>query len=160
MASGLRLGGLGSGLDTEAIVSQLMAIERQPRGRLERQQAAVQARQDALRDIATKLKSLKSAAQALASAGTWAPTQSVTSSDSARVGARAAGSIAPGTYDVAVQQLATTASKTFSTQLRSNASTLTFTVTATGTPYSVTIPPNSTVDDIVRVINSDANSPV
>ena len=160
MASGLRLGGLSSGLDTEAIVSQLMAIERQPRGRLERRQAAVQARQDALRDISTKLKSLKSAAQALASAGTWAPTQTVASSDSARVGARAAGSIAPGTYDVTVQQLATNASRTFNTQLRSNPSTLTVTVTTTGTQYNITIPPNSTVDDIVRVINSDTNAPV
>ena len=87
--------GLGSGLDTNAIVSQLMEIERQPRARLERRQAAVQARQDALRDIATKLKTLKSAAQALASAGTWAPTQTVASSDSTRVGARSSGSITP-----------------------------------------------------------------
>src|SRR5215208_6807925 len=105
--AGISLGGLGSGLDTDAIVSQLMAIERQPRARLERKQAAAQARQDALRDIATKLKTLKTAAQALASAGSWAPTQDVASTDSARVGARAAGSIAPGTYDVSVQQLAT-----------------------------------------------------
>src|SRR3712207_3760591 len=107
MSSGIRLGGLSSGLDTESIVSQLMAIERQPRSRLERRQAAVQARQDALRDISTKLKTLKSAAQALASAGSWAPTQSVTSSDAARVGARATGSITPGTYNVEVTQLAT-----------------------------------------------------
>src|ERR671916_509347 len=92
MSSGLRLGGLSSGLDTEAIVSQLMAIERQPRARLERKQAAVQARQDALRDISTKLKALKSAAQGIASAGTWAPTQTITSSDPTRVGARVAGS--------------------------------------------------------------------
>src|SRR3712207_7414049 len=112
MASGLRLGGLSSGLDTEAIVGQLMALERQPRARLERKQAAVQARQDALRDISTKLKTLKSAAQALASAGTWAPTQTVTSTDPAKVGARATGSITPGTYAVEVQQLATNASRT------------------------------------------------
>src|SRR3712207_1127152 len=107
MASGIRLGGLSSGLDTEAIVSQLMAIERQPRSRLERKQAAVQARQDALRDISTKLKTLKSAAQALSSSGTWAPTQSITTSDAARVGARATGSINPGTYSVEVTQVAT-----------------------------------------------------
>src|SRR3712207_4533251 len=124
MSSGLRLGGLSSGLDTEAIVSQLMAIERQPRNRLERRQAAVQARQDALRDISTKLKTLKSAAQALSSAGSWAPTQSITTSDAARVGARMVGSATPGTYDVEVQQVATTASRTFSTQVRPNPTTL------------------------------------
>ncbi|HEV2813322.1 MAG TPA: flagellar filament capping protein FliD [Solirubrobacteraceae bacterium] len=160
MASGIRLGGLSSGLDTDAIVSQLMAIERQPRARLERKQAAVQARQDALRDIATKLRSLKSAAQGLGSAGAWAPTQTVTSTDSARVGARAVGSIAAGTYDVEVSQVATAASRTLNTQLRSNPATFKFTTISTGTQYSITIPPNSTVDDIVRVINADTNAPV
>jgi flagellar hook-associated protein 2 len=160
MASGLRLGGLSSGLDTEAIVSQLMAIERQPRARLERKQAAAQARQDALRDIATKLKTLKSAAQGLASAGTWAPTQTITSSDSTKVGARAVGTVAPGTYSVEVQQLATTASRTYNTQLRSNPATVKVTVTATGAQHSIAIPPNSTVDDIVRIVNGDANLPI
>ena len=160
MASGIRLGGLSSGLDTEAIVSQLMAIERQPRNRLERRQAAVQARQDALRDISTKLKTLKSAAQALASAGSWAPTQSITTSDAARVGARMVGSATPGSYDVEVTRVATAASRTYSTQLRSNPATMTFTTTSTGQQYSITIPPNSTVDDIVRVINGDPNAPV
>jgi flagellar hook-associated protein 2 len=160
MTTGLRLSGLSSGLDTEAIVTQLMAIERQPRGRLERKQAAVQARQDALRDISTKLKSLKSAAQALSSAGTWAPTQTISSADAARVGARMVGSASPGVYDVEVTQVATAASRTFSTQVRPNPTTMTFTTTSTGTQYSVSIPPNSTVDDIVRVINSDASAPV
>lgn len=160
MSSGLRLGGLSSGLDTEAIVSQLMAIERQPRSRIERRQAAVQARQDALRDISTKLKALKTAAQNLASAGSWAPTQSVTSADSARVGARGVGSITPGTYDVTVTQLATTATQTWNTRLRPNPSQLTFTVTSSGTQYNVNIPPDSTTDDIVQVINSDPSAPV
>src|SRR5918998_5623466 len=140
MASGLRLGGLSSGLDTESIVSQLMAIERQPRARLERKQAAVQARQDALRDISTKLRSLKTAAQNLASAGTWAPTQTITSSDSARVGARVVGSVAAGTYNVEVQKVATAASRTLTTQVRPNPSTLSYTMTSTGTQYTVSIP--------------------
>ena len=160
MASGLRLGGLSSGLDTEAIVSQLMALERQPRHRLERRQAAVQARQDALRDIATKLKTLKSAAQSLASAGTWAPTQTVTSTDAARVGARSVGSIAPGTYDVEVQQLATYASRTLTTTVRPNPSTVEYTMTSTGTTYTYNVPANATVDQIVSLINGDANAPV
>ncbi|MDQ3742679.1 MAG: flagellar filament capping protein FliD [Actinomycetota bacterium] len=160
MSSGLRLGGLSSGLDTETIVSQLMAIERQPRARLERKQAAVQARQDALRDIQTKLRTLKSAAQAIASAGTWTPTQNITSSDSARVGARVVGSVTPGTYNVEVQQLATYASRTLNTQVRANPATFKITTISTGAQYSIAIPANATVDDIVRVINADTASPV
>ncbi len=160
MSSGLRLGGLSSGLDTESVVSQLMALERQPRARLERKQAAVQARQDALRDISTKLKSLKSAAQAIASAGSWTPTQTITSSDSARVGARMVGSATAGTYNVEVQQLATTATRTFNTQTRPNPATIKFTVSSTGTQYTVDIPANSNVDQIVAKINADTALPV
>jgi flagellar hook-associated protein 2 len=152
--------GLGSGLDTNAIVSQLMEIERQPRARIERRQAATQARQDALRDIATKLKTLRSAAQALSSMGTWAPTQTVESTDSTRVGARAGGSITPGTYDVSVQQLATTASHTFNTQTRPNPSTITVTTTATNAQYTINVAANSTVDDIVNKVNGDSASPI
>jgi len=160
MTTGLRLGGLSSGLDTEAIVSALMAVERRPRGRIERQQAAVQARQDALRDISTKLKALKTAASNLTAASSWAPTQSVTSADAARVGARGIGSITPGTYDVEVQQLATAASQTWNTRLRPNPSQLIFTVVSSGSQYTVDLAPNATTDDIVARINSDANAPV
>ena len=160
MASGIRLGGLSSGLDTEAIVAQLMSLERQPRNRLERKQAAVQARQDALRDISTKLKTLKSAAQALSSSGSWAPTQTVTSSDAARVGARGVGSINTGTYNVEVQQLATYASRTLTTTVRPNPSTIEYTMTSTGTKFTYNVPANATVDDIVRIINADTAAPI
>jgi flagellar hook-associated protein 2 len=160
MASGIRLGGLSSGLDTEAIVSQLMAIERQPRARLERKQGAVQARQDALRDISTKLKALKAAAQNIASSGAWTPTQSVASEDAARIGARATSSIVAGTYDVEVTQLARAATRTYNTEQRPNQSTLTFTSTVSGTQYQVSIAPNSDVDEIVQQINSDSSLPV
>jgi flagellar hook-associated protein 2 len=160
MPSGIRLGGLASGMDTETIVTQLMAIERQPRGRLERKQAAAQARQDALRDISTKLKTLKTAAQSLAAAGTWTRTQSLTSTDPTRVGARVAGSVVPGTYDIEVTQLAADASRTLNLQPRPNPSSLDSTPAATGTPYSVAIPPNSSVDAIVALVNGDAAAPV
>ena len=158
--AGLQLGGLASGLDTNLIISQLMAIERRPRARLERQQAAVQARQDALRDINAKLKSLKLAASGLTSAAAWTPQQTLTSTDSARVAFAATGAVAAGTYDVAVQQLATTASQTWSTQQRNNPSQLTFTHTGSGTQYVIDIAPNSTVDQIVSAINADASVPV
>jgi flagellar hook-associated protein 2 len=70
------------------------------------------------------------------------------------------GSASPGTYDVEVTTIATTATRTFNTQVRPNPTTMTFTTTSTGAQYSVSIPPNSTVDDIVRVINADTSAPV
>ena len=45
--AGLQLSGLASGLDTQAIIDQLMAVERQPRTRIEMRQATEQARRSA-----------------------------------------------------------------------------------------------------------------
>jgi flagellar hook-associated protein 2 len=72
--TGIRLTGLVSGLDTDSIVTQLMALDRQPRSRLEYQQTAVQARQTNLRDVVSKLSTLKLAAADLRSAGVWTDT--------------------------------------------------------------------------------------
>src|SRR4051812_36895122 len=100
--AGLQLSGLASGLDTNAIIDQLMSIERQPRTRMDRDQAAITARQSALKDVITRLKALKTASSDLQSTLTWAPTQKVTSTDSARVNASLKGGIdvTPGTYDI------------------------------------------------------------
>ena len=60
--AGIQIGGIASGMDTESIITQLMSIESAPRTRTARQQVTVQARQDALRQIDTKLTNLKLAA--------------------------------------------------------------------------------------------------
>jgi flagellar hook-associated protein 2 len=69
--TGIQLSGLASGMDADAIISQLMSIESQPRTRVARQQVAIQARQDALRSVDTKLSALKLAADDLRSAALW-----------------------------------------------------------------------------------------
>ena len=71
------LSGLASGVDTSSIVDKLIAIERQQNARLGLRKSAAQARQTGLKDIATKLNALKTAAQDLASASTWVATQTV-----------------------------------------------------------------------------------
>src|SRR3954447_24205203 len=107
--SPLSLSGLASGLDTESIITQLMSVERQPRTRMALQDTQAQARQTQLRDLATRLNAVRDAAPALGSVATWAPTQSLTFSDAARVGVRALGSAAPGTHLVEVSALAVSA---------------------------------------------------
>ena len=61
----MSLSGLASGLDTSTIVDQLMAIERQPETRVKMKQATENARQQALRDVQTKLQALQTSADAL-----------------------------------------------------------------------------------------------
>ena len=68
--AGIQLSGLASGLDTASIIDSLMAVERQPRTRIEMRQASEQARRDGLKQVPTQLKSLQDAATALRSAGT------------------------------------------------------------------------------------------
>lgn len=111
--AGIQLSGLASGMDTDAVISQLMRFERIPRGRMELKQAAIQARSDGLGEIAAKLKSLATAATALRSAATWGDVQIVTSSDTARLGARATAGAAPGGHQVTVTSLASAEQRTF-----------------------------------------------
>ena len=59
--SSLSISGLASGLDTDAIVQKMMAVERRPQASLKLQQSQSQVRRDALRDISTRLVNLQSA---------------------------------------------------------------------------------------------------
>ena len=156
---GLQMSGLASGMDTNAIIAQLMTMERRPRARIELKQSAVQARQDALRDITAKLKALKFAAADLKGAGLWTPQQAATSSDPAKVGARLTGGSAPASsFDVRVTRLATHEAQRWTTRTDTAAQDLS--ITQGGTTYTVSIAPNSTTDQIVSAINADSSLPV
>ena len=102
----LSLGGLASGLDTAAIIDQLMQIERQPRVRMALAESVEHARQDNLRAIGTQLRSLLGAAKDLSSPGVWADTQTVDVSDGIKLAARRTGATAIGGHVVNVTALA------------------------------------------------------
>src|SRR5689334_9987315 len=104
--AGLQLSGLASGLDTQSIIDQLMAVERQPRTRIEMRQATEQARRDGLNQVQTQLKTLSDAASALRSIGTWADTQTATSNDTSKLDVTRTGGAGPGGYDVTITRLA------------------------------------------------------
>ena len=100
------VGGLASGLDTNTIVDQLMSIERQPQVRIAQQKTIETARQQALRDINTRLVNLDSAIAGLRDVGTWGDVQSIDSSDATRVSAVRTGGAAAGGYSIGVTRLA------------------------------------------------------
>jgi flagellar hook-associated protein 2 len=104
--AGLTLGGLSSGMDTQAVIDQLMQIERQPETRLKLRQSAIEARQTALQDVASRLRNLEGAVKDLGSVGTWASTQSLDVSDSTKLTATRVGAAAPGGHEIVVQNLA------------------------------------------------------
>lgn len=160
MSSPLAVSGLASGLDTESIISSLMAIERQPRTLMTYKQAASQAQEDDLNALKTKLTALSLAKSALSSVTLWTPTQTVDTTDATKVTARRTGGAGPGGYQLDVANLASAEQRTFTLGDTSAASTLTLTASGQATGVSVPIAAGATVDDVVSAINANSSAPV
>lgn len=158
--AGIQLSGLVSGLDTQSIISQLMAVENVPRTRITLQQAAAQKRQSLLQDLNTKVTALKNAADDLKSVGTWLDTQTASSTDDSKVSISRTGGAPPGGYDVTITQLAAAERQTYAYQPPAADGPLTI-YGADGTTVRTTVDlkAGATVDDAVAAINSnhDAN---
>lgn len=146
------MSGLASGLDTAKIISDLMAVERKPRVRIELDQVAAQARKDALTDIQGKLKSLKLASTDLKSVLLWNEKQQVTSSEPNRISAKVTGEVDPRTFDVTVQRLAVTGERRF--EWTAGSGPLSVTPSSTGVTTSIDISTATTVDEAVSLINA------
>src|SRR3954467_12723247 len=104
--AGLQLSGLTSGLDTDSVIQQLMAVDRAPETRLQRKESAASARQSTLNDVATRLRNLLSAAKDLGSVDTWTESQTLDVSDSTKLNATRLSGAATGGHDINVQTLA------------------------------------------------------
>ncbi|MFZ3043273.1 MAG: flagellar filament capping protein FliD [Thiobacillus sp.] len=97
--------GIGSGLDVNSIVSQLMAAERQPLAALTRQEAVYTQKLSAFGQLRGALASFQNALQDLGS-GSKFQALSATSSDTKVFTAGASGKAIPASYQIEVQQLA------------------------------------------------------
>ena len=104
----LRIGGLGSGMDTQMMLEQLMRAERMPLDRLKQQRQVLQWKQEDYRTINRKLESFERTAFNMRLSSTY-NVRSVNSSNTNAVTATASGSAASGTYTVNVDRLATKA---------------------------------------------------
>ena len=107
MSSMFSIGGLSSGLDTEAIVSQLMAIERIPITQTQSKQASLRRVDSAWSEIVSKLSAVRSALDNLDKPGDYGRHTSVTSSSDA-VAVTRSGAPAAGGLSFTVSQLAST----------------------------------------------------
>lgn len=145
--AGIALSGLASGMDTNTLVSQILAAESTGRTRLANQQTQEETRVSTLQSIQTKLSSLKSASQALRSVTNWIPTQTVETSDAATLAATRTGGAGAGSYVIDIKSLASSSQKTFTFSSPAADGTLTFGST------SVNIAAGASVDDAVSAIN-------
>lgn len=107
LMAGLQLSGLASGFDWKSLVDQLMTVERAPISRLEREQVTNSSRTKALSDLGLKITALQTSAAALKDETIFnGRLAKSTTADSTWSVSSAAGS-APGSYRIAVSQLAT-----------------------------------------------------
>ena len=105
--------GVGSGLDVNSIVSQLVAIEKQPLQPLQTKATALQKQLSLYGTIKSQVSALQDAATALASATSWAA-QAATSSNTAAVTVAANSTASSTAFGLDVTRLAqaqTTASR-------------------------------------------------
>src|SRR5580765_813530 len=160
--------GIGSGLDVNSIVTQLMAIEQRPLTTLQTKATAIQTTVSEYGKVKSALSTLNDASVKLASATTWA--QTIGSSSSPSTVTASTNGATPGTYAVAVQSLAsvqTLASATFAdTSATPGAGTLhvelgtwgagqtSFTPASGATAVDIAIAATDTLTDVRDKINA------
>lgn len=106
MAGGFSAGGLITGIDSNALIRQIIQLERQPIVRLEQRIAALENQQEGLQSLRTVLQTLRNRMFDFRSSSI--STQfSATSSNTAVLSAEAGSSAAAGSFNVDVLQLAT-----------------------------------------------------
>ena len=153
-SSALQVTGLASGLDTNQIISEEMAIYKQPVTHLQNQQSGLTAMNKQLASIQSELKTLSSDALAVGDPTLFLTQQSVTSSDSTRVQASSATGAGVGGYQVSISQLANSAQATYSYASPTSDDP----VTVGGKGY--TIKAGESINDFVDSINSDTSGTV
>lgn len=97
--------GVGSGLDVKSIVSQLVALERQPIDKLQREKATTEAKLSSFGLLQSYTNNLRDAAKKLALPSTWTAS-TATSSDTQTVSASTTSTVSQGNFSITVSQLA------------------------------------------------------
>jgi flagellar hook-associated protein 2 len=152
--SPLSITGLASGLNTTAIISALMAAEREPVVRLTDQQDKLQGDQTQLQSIQSALSQLALNTSEFALPSAFESSQSVSSSNSSLVGAAASVGAVVGGHEVEVSQLATAAQRGFT--FTSPASEGTITIDG----HELTVKAGETAKELASAINSSSTSTV
>jgi flagellar hook-associated protein 2 len=154
MAS-LSVDGLVSGLDTTALISQLVQAEGATQTRLKTRMTETQAAATAYRSINTKVDAMRAAAEDLTKATTWAAAKATSSSPAATVAAT--GTPQTGQLSFTVESLATAHSvlsdgRWATTGTGFGAAQMTF--TTGGTTTTVPVGGTGTLSDAVKAINA------
>ena len=150
--SSMQITGLASGLNTNQIITEEMAIYSQPVTNLQNQQSASKATNTALTNIQNELQTLSNDALAAGDPTLFKNQQTVTSSDPTKLTAATGNGAGVGGYQVSISELANSAQRTF-----------TFASPASGDStlqidnQSVPVSAGESISDFVNSINSSSN---
>jgi flagellar hook-associated protein 2 len=152
------IGGLSSGLDTNSIVTQLMAIEKQPITALQTKQATSQAKANAWKQIGTALSSLTSRINDLSLPGKLDSLTQASSSNTSAVTVSASTGVSPVNLSFTVDQLAQSEQRASTTNFGGTnalvgAGTFTFS-TGNDPAQTITTTASTTLSDLAQQINT------
>lgn len=164
--------GLGSGLDINSIVSQLVAVEQQPIKLLQAKVSTLQTKMSVFGQVKSELSALQDAASALMSSSTWSG-MGFTSGNTAALSGTATSTAVAGSHTVTVNNLVTgqtlkTAAVTTGTAMGTSG-TLTFykgyyntdspiKFVTSGAADTVTVSSTDTLSDVVASINAKSST--
>ncbi len=97
--------GIGSGLDIENVIKQLVAAERAPVTKLQTEASSLQTKLSTYGKLQSSMSAMRDAASVLSRASTWNATVG-SSSDAGTVAVTTSASTLPGSYSIEVQRLA------------------------------------------------------
>lgn len=149
--SSMQITGLASGLNTNQIVTEEMAIYQQPVTNLQNQVSHQKAMNTALGNIQSELQTLSADALAVGDPTLFKNSQTVTTSDPTKLTATTGSGAGVGGYQVSVSQLANSAQRTFS--FASPTSADTFSIDG----QQITVPAGQSISDFVSSVNSNSN---
>lgn len=104
-SSGIRFSGLGSGIDTDSIVTRLLELEEIPIQRLQTRQDELKSKMSLYEALGTQLRSVSTAANSLNFASTYTATKA-SSSDTEVATVSGGSGAAEGSFDLKVYRLA------------------------------------------------------
>ena len=159
--STLRLPGLLTGIDTSKLIAQLMAVERRTLNLYTERKSTWDERKTALGELETKLSNLRSSTRALSDADELRAFKT-SSSDSDILTAEASYNAFEGNHTVVINQLAT-AERWVHTTGREYAEDYvgagTFIYSYNDKEATITTTATTTLEDMVGLINNDADNP-
>lgn len=154
-------GGVGSGLDVNSLVSQLMALERRPLILLDARKGTYNSQLSAFGRIKSDLDAFRNAAQALKSVGTFDVFKASSSDEKIAVASAAAGA-ASGPHAITIHSLAKAQIQVAATGYATTSSALglvgdlTFTIGTSS--FGVAVAAQDSLSDIKDAINADTEN--